>query len=53
MAQGLRALTAEFKSQQPHGGSQASIMRSDASSGCLKTAAVYLHIINKEFFGLE
>jgi hypothetical protein len=34
MAQQLRALTAfsegpEFKSQQPHGGSQPSIMRSD------------------------
>jgi hypothetical protein len=32
MAQGLRALTAvrgpEFKSRQPHGGSQPSIMRS-------------------------
>jgi hypothetical protein len=35
MAQRLRALTGssegpEFKSQQPHGGSQPSIMRSDA-----------------------
>ena len=35
MAQGLRVLTAlpegpEFKSQQPHGGSQPSVMGSDA-----------------------
>jgi hypothetical protein len=52
----------EFKSQQPHDGSQPSVMRSDL--GCLKTATVdeqsqdekkkylktatmYLHIINK------
>jgi hypothetical protein len=38
----------EFKSQQPHGGSQASIMKSDALFWCLKTATVYLDlIINK------
>jgi hypothetical protein len=37
----------EFKSQQPHGGSQPSVMRSDLPLlGCLKTATVYLHIIN-------
>jgi hypothetical protein len=34
----------EFKSQQPHGGSQPSIMR---SSGVSKDSTVYLHIINK------
>jgi hypothetical protein len=43
MAQWLRALTAskgpDFKSQQPHGGSQPSVMRSEAPLlGCLKTA---------------
>jgi hypothetical protein len=32
----------EFKSQQPHGGSQPPVMRSDT---LLKTATVYLHII--------
>jgi hypothetical protein len=38
----------EFKSQQPHDGSQPSVMRSDALFlVCLKTATVYLHIINK------
>jgi hypothetical protein len=37
----------EFKSQQPHGGSQPPITISD-SLFCLKTATVYLHIINKE-----
>jgi hypothetical protein len=32
----------EFNSQQPHGGSQPSVMRSDALSGfCLKTVEVY------------
>ena len=36
---------AQFKSQQPHGGSQPAVMRSDASFVCLKTAAVYLHIL--------
>jgi hypothetical protein len=41
----------EFKSQHPHGGSQPSVMRSDAPLVCLKTATVYLHIvINKCFF---
>jgi hypothetical protein len=43
MAQQLRALTAlpksrrgrEFKSQQPHGGSQPSLMRSDALFWCV------------------
>jgi hypothetical protein len=36
----------EFKSQQPHGGSQPPVMRSDALFWCcLKTASVYLHII--------
>jgi hypothetical protein len=33
----------EFKSQQPHGGSQPSVMGS--LLGCLKTATVDLHII--------
>ena len=38
----------EFKSQQPHGGSQPSVTRSDSTLlECLKTATVYLHIINK------
>jgi hypothetical protein len=46
MAQWLRALTAlsevlEFNSQQPHGGSQASIMGSDALFWCLETTTVY------------
>jgi hypothetical protein len=31
----------EFKSQQPHGGSQPSVMGSDALFWCLKTATVY------------
>ncbi|EDM14224.1 rCG23351 [Rattus norvegicus] len=40
MAQRLRALTTlprgpEFKSQQPHGGSQPSVMRSDALFWCV------------------
>jgi hypothetical protein len=47
MAHQLRALDCsspgpEFKSQQPHGGSQPSIMRSDASSGAAEE-----FIINK------
>jgi hypothetical protein len=47
MAQQLRESTdyssegPEFKSQQPHGSLQPSVMRSDM---CLKTATVYLHI---------
>jgi hypothetical protein len=35
----------EFKSQQPHSGSQPSVMRSHALFWSLKTATVYLHII--------
>jgi hypothetical protein len=36
----------EFKSQQPHGGSQPSLIRSDTLFWCcLKTATVYLDII--------
>jgi hypothetical protein len=35
----------EFKSQQPHGGSQPSVTRPDSLSWCLKTATVYLHMI--------
>jgi hypothetical protein len=31
----------EFNSQQPHGGSQPSVMRSDALFWCVKTAAEY------------
>ena len=39
----------EFSSQQSHGDSQPSIMRSDALFWCfLKTATVNLHIINKQ-----
>ena len=38
----------EFKSQQPHGGSQPSVTH--PLLVCLKTATVYLHIINKSFF---
>jgi hypothetical protein len=37
----------EFNSQQPHGGSQPSVMESDALFWYLKTATVYLYIINK------
>jgi hypothetical protein len=38
----------EFKSQQPHSGSQPSVIRSVTLFWCLKTATVYLHtIINK------
>jgi hypothetical protein len=37
----------EFKSQQPYGGSQPSVTRPDSLLWCLKTATVYLHIINK------
>ena len=37
----------EFKSQQPHGGSQPSLTRSDSLFwSCLRTATVYLYIIN-------
>jgi hypothetical protein len=40
----------EFKSQQPHGGSQPSVMRSDVLFWLSKTATVYSHItINKSF----
>ena len=36
----------EFKSRQPHGGSQPSATRSDSLFwSCLKTATVYLHIL--------
>jgi hypothetical protein len=50
MAQQVRTLTVlpkvlEFKSQQPHGGSQPPVMRSDTLFWCLKTATVYLCII--------
>jgi hypothetical protein len=39
----------KFKSQQPHGGSQPPVMRSDDLFWCcLKTGTVYLHIIKKE-----
>jgi hypothetical protein len=39
----------EFKSQQPHGGSQPSVTKSDALFllEYLRTATVYLHIMNK------
>jgi hypothetical protein len=39
----------EFKSQQPHGGSQPSVTRPDSLFWYLKTATVYLYIINKSF----
>jgi hypothetical protein len=42
----------EFKSQQPHGGSQPSVMRSDPPLlVCLKTATVYLDIIINKSLG--
>jgi hypothetical protein len=42
----------EFKSQQPHGGSQPSVIRSDALfSVRLKTATVYLDIIISQSSG--
>jgi hypothetical protein len=40
----------EFKSQQPHGGSQPPVIRSDALFWCLKTATVYLCIIINKYF---
>jgi hypothetical protein len=40
----------EFKSQNPHGGSQPSVMSSDPLPVCLKMATVYLHIIINNFF---
>jgi hypothetical protein len=40
----------EFKSQQPHGGSQPSVTKSDGPLlEYLRTATVHLHIINKSF----
>jgi hypothetical protein len=42
----------EFKSQQPHGGSQLPIMRSDSFFWCcLKSATVYLLIIINKSLG--
>jgi hypothetical protein len=38
----------EFKSQQPHGGSQPSVMRSDALFWCVSRQQQCTHIINKE-----
>ena len=38
----------EFKSQQPHGGSQPSVMRSDASE-VSEDRCVYIYIVNKFF----
>jgi hypothetical protein len=51
MAQWLRALTAlpEFTSQQPHGGSQPSVMGSDGvseDSYCVLIYNKYMYIIN-------
>jgi hypothetical protein len=37
----------EFNSQQVHGGSQPSVMGSDALFWCLSTATVYSHTLNK------
>jgi len=39
----------EFNSQQPHGGSQLSVMRSDAFFWYVEDSYSYLHIINKSF----
>jgi hypothetical protein len=52
MAQPLRALTAlpEFNSQQPHCGSQPSVIGSDASSGVSEesnSVFTYIKYINK------
>lgn len=52
MAKRLRALTPlqevlSSKTQQPHGSSQPSIVTYDTLFWCLKTATMYLHIINK------
>jgi hypothetical protein len=50
MAQQLRASIdcssrgPEFNSQQPHGGSQPSVMGSDALFWCLKTVTLYSYI---------
>jgi hypothetical protein len=35
--------SAEFNSQQPHGGSHPPVMGSDALFWCLKTATIYSH----------
>jgi hypothetical protein len=40
----------EFKSQQPHGGSQPSVMRSDASSGASEDSYSVLRYNNKQIF---
>jgi hypothetical protein len=54
MAQWLRALTVEFKSQQPHGGSQLSAMRSLLPLLVrLKTVTVYLCIIINLFLKMK
>jgi hypothetical protein len=37
----------EFNSQQPHGGSQPSVVESDALFWCVKTATVYLYKTDK------
>jgi hypothetical protein len=41
----------EFKSQQPHGGSQPPVMRADTLFWCLKTDTVYLFIIINKSLG--
>ena len=56
MAQHVRALTAlpegsDFKSYQPHGGSQLPIMRNDILFWCVKTETVYLFIIINKSLG--
>jgi hypothetical protein len=38
----------EFNSQQPHGGSQPSVMGSDALFWCLKRVTVYSHTLKKK-----
>jgi hypothetical protein len=50
MAQRLRALTArpEFNSQQPHGGSQPSVMGSDALSHY-----IYIYICREDTAALQ
>jgi hypothetical protein len=43
----------EFKYQQPHGGSQPSIMRSNTLSGASEVSYSVLTYNNKYIFGLE
>jgi hypothetical protein len=38
---------AEFNSQQPHGGSQSSIRRSDALFWCVSCLCIHIHKVKK------